>query len=330
MEKHLVSIIIPVYNVEKYLEKCIESCFNQRNSNVEVIAIDDGSKDSSPEILDEMAKKHQNLKVIHKENAGVSSARNVGINNANGDYIVFVDADDYLAEDAIEYMMQIITETSSEFAVIKNCFTSVDQKQFENKISKISNEEAVFLLLDLSIPIGCWNKIYSKKLLVDNRILFNEDLFYGEGLQFILTVAQKSKGIGIGTKGVYYYRKDNLSSATTFFNYKKFENGEKSLLRIKNEFKINSKKIDAIWMYHYAIFAKNAMVSCINNEQEMDNYKEIYKEWREKFNRYFLKLIASPNLSLIMKIKLLIIKFLPQYVAKRQRKKSEELIKRSI
>lgn len=329
-DKYLVSIVIPVYNVEKYIQECIESCLIQSYSNIEVIAVDDGSTDSSPMILDTLEKKYKNLRVIHKKNAGVSSARNCGIKNSCGDYVVFVDADDYLAKDAIEYMMQIITETSSDFAILKNCYTTVGQKQFDNKISKISNEEAVSLLLGLSMELGCWNKIYSKKLLNKHKLIFNENLFYGEGLHFIISVAQKSKRIGLGTKSVYYYRKNNLSSATSSFNYKKFENGEKSLLKVREELTIDSKRINDIWMYHYSMFAQNVLVSCINNRKELKNYKKIYKEWKNKFNLYFLRLLLSENISLIEKLKLIIVRISPQIFANIRNKKIKRMVERSV
>lgn len=328
--KNLVSIIIPIYNVEKYVRDCIISCINQTYTNIEIIAIDDGSTDSSPFILDQLGKKYHNLKIIHKENGGVSSARNKGIKESKGEYIVFVDGDDYLSNDAIEYMMNVIIQTSAEFVILKNCFTSVKQGQLENKIIKINNEDAVSLLLGLSMELGCWNKIYSKSLINKNKIFFDENSFYGEGLQFILEIAQKANGIGLGTKRVYYYRKNNIYSATSNFNYSKFENGEKSLLKIKEEFTTDSKKIDIIWMYHYAMFCQNVLVACINNKKNISNYRSVYKMWKDKFNMYFLKLIFAKYISFSEKIKLIIIFISPHFFAAIRNKKTKRVIERSV
>lgn len=328
--KNFVSIIIPVYNVEKYIQECIISCVNQTYNNIEIIAIDDGSTDSSPSILDELAIKYNQLKVIHKKNGGVSSARNIGIKESKGDYIVFVDGDDYLSYEAIEYMMEIVKQTSSDFAILKNCFTSINQKQYEDKIEKISNEDAIILLLGLSMELGCWNKIYSKRLIQKNKIFFDEKLFYGEGLQFILKIAQNAKKIGIGTKSVYYYRKNNMQSATSSFNYEKFENGEKALFKIKEEFIDNSKKIEIIWMYHYAMFCQNALVACINNKKNIDDYVRVYKKWKEKFNTFFLNLFFSEYIFFKEKIKLLIILISPHLFAMLRNKKMKENVKRSV
>ena len=96
MSSELISIIVPVYKVEKYIDRCVESIINQTYKNIEIILVDDGSPDNCPKICDEWAKKDKRIRVIHKENRGVSSARNVGIDVAKGKYIGFVDSDDYI------------------------------------------------------------------------------------------------------------------------------------------------------------------------------------------------------------------------------------------
>lgn len=329
-ENDLVSIIIPVYNVEKYLEKCIISCLNQTYNNIEVIAIDDGSTDNSKNILDNLAQKYSNLVVIHKENSGVSATRNIGIKKSNGKYIVFVDADDYLANTAISYMMEVVSKTSSEFAILKNCFTSTDQLQLKNTISKISNEDATALLISLTMEIGCWNKIYKKSMLINNNIWFNEKLFYGEGLEFILKVAQLANGIGLGTKRVYYYRKNNLYSATSSFNYQKFINGEQALLKIKDEFIINSQKVNELWEFHYAMFAENVIHAFLNNRNKIPNYKKIVKEWEEKFNKHSKKLIFSRYITTREKLKIIIIRISPKLFSHIRNKRIKKVVERSV
>ena len=98
----LISIIIPVYNVEKYLERCVKSVINQTYKNLEIILVDDGAKDNSGKMCDELSKLDSRIKVIHKENGGLSDARNFGLKIATGDYIGFVDSDDYIADDMYE------------------------------------------------------------------------------------------------------------------------------------------------------------------------------------------------------------------------------------
>lgn len=330
MEDYLVSIIVPVYNVEEYIKKCIDSCVNQTYLNIEVIAVDDGSTDLSSAILDELKEEYDKLKVIHKKNSGVSSSRNIGLKEAKGKYIVFVDADDYLSEECIEYMMNIINSTSSEFAIIKNCFTSINQEQNEDMIYSIDREQAVCLLLGLSVQLGCWNKIYSKELLEKNKIFFDENLFYGEGLKFIFDVAMVSNKIGVGTKRVYYYRKNNLLSATSKFDYEKYKNGESVLLSIKEELINESEKVKNIWMFHYAMFAQNVLISSINNKNSINNFRRLYKEWKHKFNKYFYKLIFSKYITKKEKIKLVIIKICPVLFAVIRKNKIKRIVKESV
>ena len=102
MEK-LISIVLPIYNVEKYIEKCMDSVLNQTYKNIEVILVDDGSPDRCPKICEEYAKKDNRIKVVHKENGGLSDARNAGIKVANGEYITFIDSDDYIDQDYVEF-----------------------------------------------------------------------------------------------------------------------------------------------------------------------------------------------------------------------------------
>ena len=105
-----ISIIVPVYNAEQYLRRCIDSILNQSFTDFELILIDDGSKDKSSDICDEYAAKDSRIKVYHKENGGVSSARNLGLDNANGEWIAFVDSDDFIKEDYLKHMAILISK----------------------------------------------------------------------------------------------------------------------------------------------------------------------------------------------------------------------------
>ncbi len=121
----LISVIVPVYNTEKYIEKCVMSILNQTYKNLEIILIDDGSTDNSPQICDSLAEKDNRITVIHQPNGGVSSARNIGLDNTHGDYITFVNSDDYIAPNMIEFLSENIGDTN-----IAMCgYTSVDEKR---------------------------------------------------------------------------------------------------------------------------------------------------------------------------------------------------------
>lgn len=327
---NLVSIIIPAYNVEKYIKKCIKSCINQSYRNIEILIINDGSKDNTPKIIDDISQKDTRIKVFHRENHGVSDTRNYGIKNAMGEFIIFLDADDYLSEEYVQYMLNLLNETESDFAFSKVCFTNINQSSGSKKIYKIDNIKATALLLSRDIEVGCWNKIYKKSLLLDNNIFFSNDLFFGEGLHFITKVAQYSKNVGVGEKRVYYYRKNNINSATTSFNYNKIENGEKSLLRIFDEFILKDKSIILAWEIHYCFFAINSLISIINNSKNIENYELKYKYWNNIIRKYSIKIFFQKNIKFKTKIKILLMCLNPKIVVKQYNKNKEKYIQNSV
>ena len=132
-----VSFIVPSYNYGRYITQCVESIQNQTYHNVEILIINDGSTDNSKQVIDELAAKDNRIIAIHTTNKGVSSARNVGINNSTGDYLVFVDADDFLAPDYASYMLDIASKTNASFVLSLNCFTRNDEAQNMNDNIKL-------------------------------------------------------------------------------------------------------------------------------------------------------------------------------------------------
>lgn len=172
MNKDLVSVILPVYGVEKYLADCIESILNQTYKNLQIILVDDESKDRSPEICDDYAKKDPRIKVIHKKNGGAASARNVGLDNAAGDYVCFVDSDDTVKTDYIEKLLYTVNKYQADVAVcgffyyyqnrLKRAGYQGQQKEFTQKeyLKKFLSDWMCGLI---------WNKIFSKAAIQDIR-----------------------------------------------------------------------------------------------------------------------------------------------------------------
>ena len=147
MDNSLVSIVVPIYNVEKYIEKLICSVVAQTYSNFELILIDDGSPDESGKICDQYANKDPRIKIIHKDNEGVSAARNDGIKIAKGKYITFIDGDDWIEPDFTAYMLNLIENKDSDMAMTDRIFTTRDRKQIEtDNIAVISAEEATKMI----------------------------------------------------------------------------------------------------------------------------------------------------------------------------------------
>ncbi len=183
----LISVIIPVYNVEQYLCECIDSVLNQTYSSYEIILVDDGSTDSSGKICDEYAEKSEKIKVIHKENGGQSSARNLGLKSAGGKYIYFLDSDDYLAENAFEELVKHIEQENSDFVFFDAVSFSDPEDNFKIKQSYIRKNQ-----YKTDKGINILSKQYENKeyhcvvylLLFKKEFLDNAQLFFCEGMVY--------------------------------------------------------------------------------------------------------------------------------------------------
>lgn len=297
----LISIIVPAYNVESYIKECILSILNQTYTGIEVIVVDDGSIDSTPSIIDKIADQDTRIIPIHQRNAGVSAARNVGIQVSKGEYLVFVDGDDYVAPDFIEYMLKLIQKTGGEMCLSLNCFTKEKDIQIHNDIITIlSPNEATALLLSPQIIVGSWNKIYKKSILVDNNLQFSTNLFYGEGLMFYTAYAQLCNKVGVGKRKVYYYRRNNYTSATTKFNITSLINGNQSIEEIRKNLKLQDPAINLMLDLHQCLFSMGAVARIKANKKEKV-YKEEYKLFKEYLHKNTPKFIFKRAVPLYRK-----------------------------
>lgn len=301
MEKTKVTVIVPAYNAERYILDCVGSILDQTHGNIEVIVVDDGSTDKTADILKCIAERDSRLRIIHKENGGVSAARNSALDAASGEYIVFVDADDRVAEDHIEYMLELIDRTGADFCLSVNCYTLEKEKQTEIDVCEsISSDDAVALLLSPRVTVGCWNKIYKKAFLDENKLRFRDDLFYGEGLLFIVTAAQKSALVGIGKKKTYYYRRNNESSATTRFGIEKMYSGERALDLIEKSLCTIDKKVNSMLLLHRSMYALGALTRlCASGSK--DEYIDDYKRWLKYIRHNICRLSVDGNVTLYRK-----------------------------
>ena len=227
-----VSVIIPVYNVEKYLRECLESVVNQTLKDIEIICVNDGSTDSSALILDEYARNDNRIKVYTQENQGQGAARNMALELAQGDYIAFVDSDDWLEVSAIEELYKFITEKGAEAVVFDfvECSEQTGKKKFENFARKIKKHYHYDLLKKgcfswqnlkrhclLNLTDAAWHKIYSREFLIKNGIKFgtcrfNEDDIFSHKVLFC------ASKIYYLDKYLYNYRARMNSSVNTLSN----------------------------------------------------------------------------------------------------------------
>lgn len=326
IEKALVSFIVPAYNVENYIEKCIDSLVSQTHKKIEIIVVNDGSTDDTLKII-ETKFLDSRIKIINQQNGGVSSARNTGLKVASGDFVVFVDGDDYVSCEYAEYMLSLFAQSGADFCLSKKCFTKTGEKQDESlTVEIINNEMATALLLSPKVIVGCWNKMFRMDFLKKNNLVFSTNLFYGEGLNFITTASQIANCICVGNKKVYYYRRNNESSATTKFDIQKIYNGEKSLNTIKNNMLFTSKKVDTMFNLHLATYYLGAIVRLKTNNL-VSKYKLDYKKWRKIVLLKFFQLLFKRTVSLYRKTMLIIGAICPGilvYLDKKRRKKITE------
>lgn len=300
-----ISFIVPAYNVGRYISQSIDSILNQTYSNIEIIIVNDGSTDNTKNIIDELSDVDSRIIPIHKPNEGVSRARNSGLQNATGEYVVFVDGDDFLARDYAEYMLSLIIPSNAEFALSLNCFTRKDEAQVKTDDVRVLNQqEAVTLLLSPRVMVGAWNKIYSREMLLSNDIKFSPLLYYGEGLRFITQVAQNCNKTVVGSRKVYYYRRDNETSATTQFNVNKLHNGEKSLELIQKDLKFNFGLTKKMLRWHICQFKMGIAVRIKACNVEKD-YKQYYNSSLQYVRENCWKFIFTPKLSLYKKLLLI-------------------------
>ncbi len=235
MEK-LLSVIVPVYNAEKWLNRCIDSILEQSYKNFELILVNDGSKDASGEICDDYAKKDQRITVIHKANAGVSEARNTGIEIAQGDYIIFIDSDDAIVDG---YFASAVAgmETGVDWFICgaKEILFSggniVSESSFQLDLPQRTTILDLYSAVDNGIASAFVNcpcfRAYKTDIIKENALSFDPSLSLGEDIYFNLSYAKFAKEIFIDKNEYYLYYRENTTSLTKRFFETKYEDSIK-------------------------------------------------------------------------------------------------------
>ena len=216
----LISIIIPVYNVEKYIEKCVDSLTAQTYKNIEIILIDDGSTDSSGAICDKYAAEDSRVKVFHKENGGVSSARNLGLDNARGEWVTFVDSDDWVNDSYIQNLYSSVCDEVDlvvSSAILVNHSSPYKYSYRKTKISQ-NNFEELFNSFDLDKRTSPWGKLYATQVIKDNNLRFIQGMHIGEDAQFLYRYLVSCRDVIISNHMDYFYCYDTEGSLTKKIN----------------------------------------------------------------------------------------------------------------
>lgn len=292
-----VSVIIPIYNVEKYLPKCIESIINQTYQNLEIILVNDGSTDTCPQICEDYAAKDNRIKVIHKKNGGLSDARNAGYELVTGDFIAFVDSDDLISKNFYKDLMKIANEENADI-VECGIFRFKDEKElqnieFESTLEKFDTEKALESLMKEQLKQVVWNKLYKTKI-VDN-LLFEKGKIHEDEFWTYQVFARANKIVKTSTP-LYFYRQQEDSIMAEKYSIRRLsglEAREKRIEFMKNNFpNLTNLAVRTFW--HSAFNNYQAIVRNSNVDIDFTYRKSIlekikknikpenYVDWKKK------------------------------------------------
>lgn len=298
-----ISVIVPVYKVEPYLEKCINSILNQTYKDFELILVDDGSPDNCPAICDEYAKKDSRITVIHKQNGGVSSARNEGIKIAKGEFIWFIDSDDYIETNALEIFSGYIEKSPSDLYV----FEQGHSEKFD-----IDNLNNLFYEHYFKYHFGFapWNKIYKNSILQSSSLFFDTEETVGEDLLFNVNYYTKINSLKFLDEKLYHYVIRENSAMTTYDD-KRYEKQMRLYFKIHNLLKdyVSHEVLAVLFLMH--------IISGLNQSFKKFNlfkFRKIIKEYlaqtsfdKKSFKQAINVFLSNENASFLgsLKIKLL-------------------------
>lgn len=295
----MISIVVPVYNAEKYLNSSIQSVLKQDYLDWELLLIDDGSTDSSPAICDSFAEADDRVRVIHKENKGVSVARNTGLENAQGEYIAFMDADDEMRTDMLSSLYSYAEKFDADMVSCSSGYVvngEIVREEFgTNKLNVYEQEEALMnFLIGKTFNIGVWTKLFRKSLLKDIRFL--EDKKINEDKYFIFEALLKSKKIVLYDVTKYLYFKREGSATTREFDSRWFDSLdladmiENSIIEKRKELSLYA-TVNTVQSYYWMLLKMYRSVGSI--ERYPEQYKRIINLLKQadvwKIRKYLTK-----------------------------------------
>lgn len=306
MESDLISVIVPVYKTEPYLAKCIESILDQTYSNLEIILVDDGSPDNCGNICDEFAKKDSRIVVIHQKNGGLSNARNSALNIAKGNYIGFVDSDDYIDLNMYESMFNSIKKYKTNIACV-GIIREDERHSFKqiircpNKEIEYSDEESIEeILYSRNIGISVWSKLFEKNIFEKIRFPVGET---NEDACIMIDLMEGKKVVHTGIPLYHYLVHEG--SITNVYKEKTAQFSFKNAKKIVDE--INEKYPNLIDVAN--IYLSNTLfdilISYLRQNQMID---PLYKKYFTEFKKTWKCLIKSKELSISTKIKVILVR----------------------
>lgn len=313
MENYLISIIVPIYNAKNYLDRCIQSLLKQTYQNIEILLIDDGSKDNSLEICNQYANKDERIKVIHQDNRGVSKARNCGLQIAKGDYIGFVDSDDFIEEDMYQMLLENMIHNQSDISICNMFYETNLGKEtyhtFYGDFTFSRNDFPSQIYHNLSVNGYVCNKLYSRKLIAkENKIIeFNDNISVLEDNLFNYEIFDHNHSFTCcySNKKLYHYIQIENSACNSKYDLTKlgiFVVREKEISILEK----NGLDSDFLKMDYVVNFCKATIFINKYKLKKNNVYQEIYNQ-----NIQYMKTISIKHKPLRIKVKYLIARYLP-------------------
>ncbi len=299
-----VSIIIPIYKVEKYLRKCLDSVVAQTYKNIEVILVDDGSPDSCGKICDEYVERYSFIKVIHQNNQGLSAARNNAVPQSTGEFITFIDSDDFVTPDYVEYLVSLMKKNCAEISVGGTVY------QYEEKPIKAPKEETktgfcsvekalINMNYGQDFSVNAWGKLYKREL-VERHPYPVEKLY--EDLANTYIIVSSSNGVAYGNKQIYYWLQRTGSIMHSGFNEKQYD----GISAVKNQLAFVTENYpNAIQAAKVRYMAKIAELMSIAFQST--NSESIYKRLKSEM-LYYNEVMVDQKVKKSLKIRLVALK----------------------
>lgn len=302
----MISVIVPVYNVEKYLERCVKSIVAQTYKDLEILLIDDGSTDKSGEMCDDFQQTDSRIKAFHKQNGGLSDARNYGIEHSAGEFISFVDSDDYIDEKMLETLHRLITENDADLAVCSamDVFEGKEVTQVkeikEFNLNKV--ESYKYMLRGDGIPSAC-NKLYKRQTV--GNVRFPVGKLYEDGF-FTPQILKKVEKTAVTSKPMYYYFR-RADSITT----KPFRKGDLDVIEAYDKCVKQVKELCPEALPYAEFRYRNAYFNVLDKMLMRDDCKEIpeYKQVVKYLKKHTAQIVKDPGFGKMRKIAAVALKF---------------------
>lgn len=324
-----VSIIVPIYKSEYFLPTLIDSMLGQTYNNLEIILVDDESPDNSGKICDEYAQKDDRIVVIHKKNGGCSEARNTALKIVTGDYLTFIDGDDWMEPDCIEYLVKLLEDNDCDMSMVDCLMTTSNRVQNrKDNIRILTPEQAICEIMYVNVPVGAWNKLYKTEIIRKHGINFPISWF-GEGLYFSSIAAQFADKVAEGHRKVYGYRKNNPNSGTTVRKVQDGINALEHSKYVRDHLTKVTPRILHSTNWHIWKNCFNLLMFIIG-AGEKRSQRELYKSTKKEMRSLFKTVFLHSEVSLKQRVLIVLLSLAPCPMAKVILFMKKEMFKRDL